>query len=75
MRDIIWLNWSFGEWNQKNQDDEINNQHDNQDENPLKRKGKRLIETTLMTPKHTLLKEMKKLQGWLNPDPSRIVDA
>ena len=76
-RDIVWLNKSFGEWDKK--DEEVNNEIDEQDEDELieevRKEPDAPVDTEERSPKPKLLSQMKKLQGWFNPEASRIVET
>ena len=54
-----------------------NNEIDEQDEDELieevRKEPDAPVETEEMIPKPKLLSQMKKLQGWFNPEASRIV--
>ena len=76
-RDIVWLNKSFGEWDKK--DEEVNAEIDEQDEDELieevRKEPDTPVDTEERSTKPKLLSQMKKLQGWFNPEASRIVET
>ena len=76
-RDIVWLNKSFGEWDKK--DEEVNTEIDEQDEDEfieeVRKEPDAPVDTEERSPKPKLLSQMKKLQGWFNPEASRIVET
>ena len=73
-RDIVWLKKSFGEWDKKVE--EVNNEQD-EDEliEEIRKEPHASIDAEEKSPKSKLLNQMKKLQGWLNPESLRIVET
>jgi hypothetical protein len=75
-REIVWLNKSFGEWDKKVE--EFNNEINEQDEDELieeiRKEPDAPVDDEEKSPKPKLLNRMKKLQGWFNPEASRIFE-
>jgi hypothetical protein len=74
--DILWLNKSFREL-YKNFE-AINNKFNNQDEDEdefieeIRKEPDETVDAEEKSPEPKILYEMKKLQGWFNPEASRI---
>ena len=77
LRDIIWSHKTYEDWCVK--EDSNNEKDDDVEDNDsilVKTKAKETVEQE--EKKDTSLKvirEMKKLQGWFNPDASRVIES
>ena len=75
-RDIIWLNKSYGAWIIKNQVSSDEVQDDDEEESMRMDLKEGIIkEDERKASKLKVIRAMKKLQGWANPDVIDIIDA